>query len=454
MHELMDAKYSVNSANPFLLTIKSTPWAAVHYTTQSESVQYGTSSKFDIAPVGDLVCFQALLLIFIGLGVSVDGTNNATPYPVISSLECPLAARDAASIDAAYGTDGYSTFLTEEYGAAPSEEAIPDPADVCETATGPQVLYIANVGLHAAHQTNLIIGGHTIDSRTDYTIAMIQELNGDVNRDHYGMWGNASTLLESLVQSMTTRYCYVQADFSFHSDIGLSFALCAALFSKMQVEYSFRSRKEMVLVTQLNARPLNGSTQAPLSDTDLCAGMDVHYIVLEQSMRDAFTEASFEQVLVRVHEQSKSAKSTSIHLELQGSGYILGLMMMATREAAIHLNLYDNFEGVNGRAAIKTINVHFDGSTIYEGESERLHLLYPGFYTPRKPCLFVYVLAFTPSVFALQVICGVNINLIDDAKVVVTLQPVLSTENVTLFVVMLEMTFLSYEAGHVRAFLS
>jgi hypothetical protein len=173
-------------------------------------------------------------------------------------------------------------------------------------------------------------------------------------------------------------------------------------------------------------------------DTPLCAGdlkamLQTTYVFCDVAERMRFASANFDQIMTQPEAFYQPMRGSG-RFRLSFNRPCKGMMMMCRRECNTAQNFFTNYSGINGRDPIASVCLLFNGQPRFQPQSGKwLRTVQPLQHAEKIPSTYVYMYSFAVDLGAAQPTGQCNFSRIDNAELVVNLQPGLENEMVEFF---------------------
>lgn len=241
----------------------------------------------------------------------------------------------------------------------------------------------------------LFIGENHIDAMFSEYLFMWQQLSGRAGKETDHMVGLAETVDDLIVQSMRSRWYYVQLPFWFTYCSGHVLRLVTILHASVKIKMDFASLDKCVVVKSTDTKVVKCGTSEDLSREDLHVEIAASHIWTEREVRmrmmkqrDAVITQVNGKTFPLTQETGNSFNPVLNHATIE-------LIWAARRKCAVDKNEHFNFSGPFQTEMLKNFSLSVNGQErILKREAEWFRQIHPYEKHSRIPDAYVYCYCF------------------------------------------------------------
>ena len=440
-------------------------------------VQFGQVAQILVNRVGDMIYYMYLQVSLPGI-VACDTKTDPCPgiatggqFPTFMDGDgaCnPCRASDEAALleylPADYNDltadqqadalqEAKNVYKREHYGArrelACCTEGDSDcPSVVCPELGDTWCHWCNNVGHFLINTAKLIIGGQTIDTLWGTFLMIWEELSGKSGRRLTEMVGSRYTRAQLICDSAQDKCLWIPLCFFCTTQSGSALPLASLAYHGVSLEVDFAKLEQLIVVSRSDVAVRNAKTGLGLTANDLRASMELTYVFLEQSEREKFTSAHFEQLICCTQHYHATYSKKNCRIPLSFNHPTMELIFCIRRECQARCNNWGNFSGAFGMDPIESAELFLNTTSRFGSKvASYWRCVVPYQHHSNIPDSFVYVMSFALSPEGNEPCGSINLSRIDSIELSLTMQTALANENFEVLIFARSWNLLRFREG-------
>jgi hypothetical protein len=437
--------------------LQYTQFALVDVTQNLDTQAYfGGVSRTRIVKVGDLMYYIYLMYQLPGIVACNRAVGQCGPpvrYPMANNPATSCGVMDGVVYSAySNGAQGYYEQVYNCGGAYNCASG----CDVVDAAPDvPYVHYVNAIAQFLTRMAMIQVGTCEVDTVYSDYLYMWEELSGKPGKylnEMVGKWADKPDLIEA---SKCTTVYYCPLPFYFTMAPGNAMPLCSVLFSGVYLNVQFAPLEECIVVSGENVVPMKTDGTGQINNQDLRVAIETLQVVLEETERDRFIHAKFEQLITQVNPQLTQLNQQITTVDLSMQTCIIELIWGFRRRCHELSNNWFNYSGIGGRDPMVAASIQV-GSAQRQPPREAgfYRLVQPYQYHTRIPDAYVYCYSFALYPEEIQPSSFFNAGRAEKLSMMVQLQPGLAQSEVNMILFARSWNIIQFARGGGRVLLA
>ncbi len=392
--------------------------------TANNPGRFGADIQFQLSSAGDGFAQMLLRVLLPGIK-GVDNANNQS-FPITNP--CNPCADDPAQVCCDEDPEDIET--------------CPD-LNTCVGEDGCWASWTNAAGYALIDKVCLVVGHSVEDEQFGETMFMHEELNGYCCKkvgEMAGKFFHPSSLLEFSKQCQIEMY----VPLTFHHSLTHAnmFPLAAAQWHSVNVHLRTRPLNQMIIRNQRDqsedgCEVVKCSDKQPITNNDVQLELIAHIVYLDMQERDMLNNATFKMLIKQHQYQTHETNGQSnVRIRLNFNFIVQDIIVAVRRKCHADHNQWFNFCGPNGIDPVVDMQLLLNNqprNNVLPGKFFRWGMPYWNYNCMPDACLYPFSFATNPSDPS-QPTGGINFSRIENADLLLNLDPSLGSENVEILV--------------------